>query len=323
MTSSKKMNLLGQFLLFTATIAWGTSFLILKETISEVPAFYVIALRFLFAGVVLLTVFFKKLKKLNKETFVGGVVIGVSVTAAYVTQTLGLMHTTPGRNAFVTSSYCVICPFLMWMMFKQKPKIYHLISAVLCLVGIGLIALSGENGEGENLLLGDALTFIGAIFFAFQIVFIYKYQKQGLDNVLLLIFNFLTVGVSFVLLSLIFELPVYGLQGYALNGSQAGKIIYLAVMCTLYAQSAQLIGQQFTTANQSAIILSLEAIFGVLFSVLFGTEKLSLILGAGFGVVFIAILISELNIDPKKLLKKRAKNLNSIPDSKGDINGES
>ena len=134
MIKSKKMNLLGQFLLFTATLAWGTSFLILKETINEVPAFYVIAIRFLSAGLILLAVFFKRLKKLNKKTFLGGVVIGLSVTFAYVTQTLGLMNTTPGRNAFVTSSYCVMCPFLMWMMFKQKPKICHLISAVLCLV---------------------------------------------------------------------------------------------------------------------------------------------------------------------------------------------
>ena len=323
MDSSKKMNLLGQFLLFTATLAWGMSFLILKETINEVPAFYVIALRFLFAGLVLFGVFFKKIKKLNRETFFAVVMIGLSVTAAYVTQTLGLMNTTPGRNAFVTSSYCVICPFLMWIMFKQKPKIYHLISAVLCLVGIGLIALSGDSGTGENLILGDGLTFIGAIFFAFQIVFIYKYQKKGLDNVLLLIFNFLTVGVLFIILSLIFELPVRGIQGYALNASQAWRIIYLAVMCTLYAQSAQLIGQQFTTANQSAIILSLEAIFGVLFSVIFGTEKLSIILGVGFAVVFIAILISELNIDPKKLLKKRAKVYDKSSGSKGDENGES
>ena len=140
---------------------------------------------------------------------------------------------------------------------------------------------------------------------------------------MLLIFNFLTVGVLFIILSLIFELPVRGIQGYALNASQAWRIIYLAVMCTLYAQSAQLIGQQFTTANQSAIILSLEAIFGVLFSVIFGTEKLSIILGVGFAVVFIAILISELNIDPKKLLKKRAKVYDKSSGSKGDENGES
>ena len=307
MPSSKKLNLIGQFLLFTATLAWGTSFLILKETISQVPAFYVIALRFLFAGVVLALVFFKRFKKLDKKTFIAGVVIGLSVTAAYLAQTLGLTYTTPGRNAFVTSSYCVMCPFLMWAIFKQKPKLINVVSAVLCLLGIGLIALSGEGAGGADLLIGDGLTLIGALFFAFQIIFIFEFQKQGLDNVLMLIFNFLTVGVLFMICSLVFELPVRGISGYALNTEQLLRVGYLAVFCTLYAQSAQLIGQRFTTANQSAIILSLEAVFGMLFSVFFGAETLSITLGFGFAIVFIAIIISEVNIDVKKLLTKKLK----------------
>ncbi|MBO7344580.1 MAG: DMT family transporter [Clostridia bacterium] len=307
MPSSKKLNLIGQFLLFTATLAWGTSFLILKETISQVPAFYVIALRFLFAGVVLALVFFKRFKKLDKKTFIAGVVIGLSVTAAYLAQTLGLTYTTPGRNAFVTSSYCVMCPFLMWAIFKQKPKLINVVSAVLCLLGIGLIALSGEGAGGADLLIGDGLTLIGALFFAFQIIFIFEFQKQGLDNVLMLIFNFLTVGVLFMICSLVFELPVRGISGYALNNEQLLRVGYLAVFCTLYAQSAQLIGQRFTTANQSAIILSLEAVFGMLFSVFFGAETLSITLGFGFAIVFIAIIISEVNIDVKKLLTKKLK----------------
>lgn len=307
MSSSKKLNFIGQLLLFTATLAWGTSFLILKETISEVPAFYVIALRFLFAGMVLALVFFKRLKKLDKKTFIAGVVIGLSVTAAYFAQTLGLTYTTPGRNAFVTSSYCVMCPFLTWAFFKQKPRIINIVSAVLCLLGIGLIALSGEGSGGVELLIGDGLTLIGAVFFAFQIVFISKYQKQGLDNVLMLIFNFLTVGVLFALSSLIFELPVRGIGGYSLNSNQLLRVLYLAVACTLYAQSAQLIGQRFTTPNQSAIILSLEAVFGMLFSVFFGSETLSITLGFGFAIVFIAILISEVNVDFKEILKRKQK----------------
>ena len=108
-----------------------------------------------------------------------------------------------------------------------------------------------------------------------------------------------------MLSSLIFELPVRGISGYALNMEQILRVGYLAVFCTLYAQSAQLIGQRFTTANQSAIILSLEAVFGMMFSVFFGEETLSITLGFGFAIVFIAILISELNIDVKKLLKRK------------------
>lgn len=312
---SKKLNILGQLLLFLATLAWGTSFFILKETIKEVPAFYVIAIRFLFAGVVLLLIFVKKLKKLDKSTFIAGVVLGLTVAAAYMTQTIGLMNTTPGRNAFLTASYCVMCPFLMWFICKNRPKLYNVISAVICIVGIGLISLSGDSGTVGNIFLGDGLTLISAVFFALQIIFIDKFQKKGCDTLLTLIFEFLTVGVFFIISSLIFELPVNGIKGYALNLEQGLKIGYLAVMCTLFAQSAQMIGQKYTKPNQSAIILSLESVFGMLFSVMLGAEQLSIMLGIGFGVVFIAILISELKLDPVKLLARRAKNQSPIGDN--------
>lgn len=307
MEKFKKLNILGQLLLFLATVAWGTSFFILKETIEQVPAFFVISIRFLFAGVVLLLVFIKKLKTLDKETFFAGVVLGLFVTAAYMTQTIGLMHTTPGRNAFLTSSYCIMCPFLIWIIYKIKPKLYNVVSAVLCILGIGLISLSGDNGVASNLILGDGLTLVAAVFFAFQIIFIDKYQRKGLSALLMLIFQFLTVGVLFLVLSLIFELPVVKIEGYALNLEQGLKIGYLAVACTLFAQSAQMIGQKYTTANQSSIILSLESVFGMLFSVIVGAENLSVMLGFGFAVVFVAIMVSELKITPSKMLKGKLK----------------
>ncbi len=306
MEKSKKLNLIGQFLLFLATLAWGTSFVILKDTIEEVPAMYVIAIRFLFAGVIMALVFYKKILHLTKLELLSGIIVGIMVALAYITQTIGLMNTTPGRNAFITSSYCVMTPFLMWIFSKKKPKIKNVVSAVICVVGIGLISLSGENSSGENLFLGDGLTLISAIFFGLQIVFIDKFQGRGVDTAVLLIFEFLTAGVIFIITSLIFELPQRGIGGYAINLEQLLKIAYLTLACTLFAQSAQMIGQKYTTANQSAIILSLEAVFGMLFSVVMGVEELSIMLGIGFAVVFVAIMISEINLDNVSVLKKRA-----------------
>ncbi len=306
MDKAKKLNLLGQLLLFAATIVWGSSYLILKETIKEVPAFFVISIRFLSAGVILAIIFMKKFKKLTKKTLFSGLILGACVATSFMIQTVGLKNTTPGRNAFLTGAYCVICPFLLWIIFRKRPKFYNLFSAIICIVGIGLISLSGDTGTGENVLLGDSLTLISAIFFALQIIFIDKFQKEGCDTTLLLALELTTVGIIVGIGSLVFELPVYGIQGYKLNGQQLLEIGYLALACTLFTQSAQMIGQKFTKPNQSAIILSLEAVFGMLFSVIFGTEKVTLMSGVGFAVVFIAILICELKLDPTKLFRKNA-----------------
>ena len=301
MKTSQKMNLIGQALLLAATLVWGTSFVILKDTISKVPPMFVIAIRFLGAGVILALIFIKKLRSINRRSLLRGVIVGLFLAAAYITQTYGLMFTTPGRNAFVTSSYVVMCPFMLWIMFGKKPTIKNIISAVICIVGIGLIALSGDEQAGESALFGDGLTLVGAVFFGLQIVFISRFQAKGEDSIILLIFEFLTAGLIFAIISFTAEMSYYGIEAYALNGDTLFNIIYLLLACTLFAQSAQMIGQKYTATNQSALILSLESVFGMLFSVIMGVEKITLVLGVGFAVVFVAILISEIQIEKRKI----------------------
>ncbi|MBO5713054.1 MAG: EamA family transporter, partial [Clostridia bacterium] len=140
--NKKTLNLLGQLLLLIATLIWGTSFFILKETITAVPTFYVLLLRFIPSGIILLLVFSKKTFKMGKGTFKRGIILGLILSGAYVTQTLGLTLTTPARNAFVTSSYVVMIPFLVWALKKAPPKSYNVITAITCLIGIGFVSFS-------------------------------------------------------------------------------------------------------------------------------------------------------------------------------------
>ena len=307
MTKEKKLNLFGQGLLLVATIVWGSSFFILKEAISALPWMYVIAVRFLSSSAVLALIFIPRLKKMNRGTALRGFIIGLTLTGAYFTQTFGLNYTTPARNAFLTASYCVMCPFIVWLLFKKRPKLYNVIAAVLCIVGIGFVALSGGSGEtGENLVLGDGLTLLGAVFYALQIIFIDRFaEKSGKDDdkMNLIIVELTTVGVIFAICSLCFELPSRGISAYAMSTDQILRIAYLALVCTAFAQSAQLIGQQYATASQSAIILSLEAVFGTLFSVLAGIESLTIWLIVGFIVIFGGMTVSELT---PTLLGRRA-----------------
>lgn len=307
MAKFNKLNLLGELLLLLATVAWGTSFFILKDTIETVPTFYVLAIRFSLSSLLLALLFFKKVVKMSKKEFIQGVVLGVILTFAYVIQTFGLSYTSPSRNAFLTASYAVMTPFLYWLFTKNAPKSYSVVSAVLCVVGIGFISLTGGGNGNSSYLFGDALTLISAIFYALQIIYIGKYQSENSDSVRLLVVELLTVGVITAILSLIFELPK-GAQVYALNLDQIIKIGYLTVVCTLVAQAFMIFGQKLTTVNQAALILSLEAVFGTLFSVLFKREELTVMLIIGFIVVFVAMIINELKLDVLKPLKKLKSN---------------
>lgn len=306
MEISKSKNLIGQLLLLIATILWGTSYFILKETIAEVPTFFVLTLRFFTSGVILFLVFYKKTFKMSKGTFLRGLTLGLFLSGAYITQTYGLSLTTPSRNAFVTAAYVIMVPFMVWAIYKTRPKNYNIISAVMCLLGIGFVSFSSGFGKSESTaLIGDGFTFISAIFYALQIFFINKYQNENDDPMQLLSIELLTVGVVCGIITACYEVPVHYANGtlsvFALNTEQLLKIGYLALICTLLAQMFQMLGQRFTTANQASLILSLEAVFGTFFSVVLGDEKLTLMMIIGFSIVFISILINELKIDFVKL----------------------
>ncbi len=303
MDKSKKLNLIGQLCLVSAILVWGSSFVILKQTMESVPPFYLIAIRFLLSSLVLFLVFIKKMIKIKLKTLIRGGILGLFLAGAYLFQTIGLINTTPARNAFLTSAYCVMCPFLVWILFKSKPELKSFIAAVLAIIGIGFTAFSNGNIGGSDTLLGDGLTLVGALFFAFQIIFIEKFQKQGEDAIELLIPQLLVVGVIFTVLSLSIELPTKGISAYALSLNQLGSVAYLTFICTLFAQAMQIIGQKYTMSAQSSIILSGEAVCGAVFSVIVGYEKLGAFLIIGFVIMFIAMLLTEL--DFKAYFKKK------------------
>ena len=67
-----------------------------------------------------------------------------------------------------------------------------------------------------------------------------------------------------------------------------------SIFCTAVALLLQNIGQKYTKPAQASIILSLESVFGVIFSVMLYHEEINIKLMIGFLFIFIAILISEI-----------------------------
>ena len=111
---------LPQLALFTAAMIWGSSFFIVKNTVDVFSNNYLMAIRFT-AGCLLLALLFpKKLRQLDRTCLLQGTVLGVLIFAAYCIQTIGLMETTPGKNAFFTAVYCVIVPFLYWAVDRLR-----------------------------------------------------------------------------------------------------------------------------------------------------------------------------------------------------------
>lgn len=292
----KLKEVLAKAALFGATLIWGSSFFIMKNTVSEIETFYLLAFRFSVATIVLGLIFHKKLKLLDKGYIIKGSIMGFLLFCAYTFQTFGIQRTTPGKNAFLTTVYCVIVPFLYWAYARKKPKVNHILASFICIIGIALISLDQSLTMG----VGDSLTLVGGLFYAMHIVAVASFSKNR-DIFLLTVIQFLSAA----LLGWVFGL---GFNNFPQTISQetVTSLIYLCFFATTIALFLQNLGQKYTHASTASIILSFESVFGVLFSVIFYHEKMTLRLVIGFAFIFMAIIASELNIEFFKKSKKES-----------------
>ncbi len=269
--------------LFIAAIIWGGSFLIVKNSMDMIQPHMLLAIRFTIGCILLSIIFHKRLKTLNKDYFIKGGIIGACLFIAYSLQTIGIIDTTPGKNAFLTAIYCVLVPFFFWIVDKKRPDRYHILAAGITLFGIGLVSMNGDFSIG----IGDSLTLVSGVVFAAHMVAVATFSKDK-DPILLTILQFGYAAVFSWIVGLLFEdFPSNW------NMPMLSSLIYLSVFATAVALLLQNVGQKYTNPAPAAIILSLESVFGVMFSIIFYGEILTLRLFCGFFLIFIAVIISE------------------------------
>lgn len=280
------MRRLAKPMLFAAAIIWGSSFFIMKGAVDIIPTFYLLAIRFTGGAVLLALVCWKKWRMhFTRDYLWRGAVIGAFLFLAYSVQTFGLMGTTPSKNAFLTAVYCVLVPFLYWIAVKKRPDRYNILAAVLCVAGVGLVSLTNDF----TITWGDGLTLVCAFFYAAHIVAVAKVSPAK-DIYLLTVFQFAFAALyAWICGALFQELPPTSV----ISSDLIIQMAYLVVMATTVALLFQNVGQVWSDPSSAAVILSLESVFGVLFSVLFYGDPVTGQLLAGFALIFVAVVCSE------------------------------
>lgn len=281
----KNDKLKGSFLLLLAALIWGSSFIVMKSAVDFLTPNVLLFVRFTLATIVMVVMFYKYVKDTCIHDLKGGAITGTCLFLAYLVQTIGLTMTTPGKNAFLTAIYCAIVPFLVWVFYHQRPDNYNFIAALLCVSGVALVSLDGDL----TVNMGDLLTICGGFFYALHILAIKKYSQE-MHPIKLTTLQFAMTAVLAFFGSLLFEDITIVKQIDSSIILQIGYLVFFATAMTLLCQN---VGQNLVSECNAAILLSLESVFGVMFSVLLYGEVLTLKVLTGFIVIFIAIIVSE------------------------------
>ena len=230
--SERGIKVLASLGLILTTMIWGFAFVVMKNSVDVIPPTYLLAVRFSMSAVLLALLFYKNMMKADRETILCGVILGIFLCLSYQFQTYGLKYTTASKNAFITTLYVIIVPFLYWIVSKKRPTGRNITAAFLAVVGLALLSLQGDL----SINYGDFLTLICGLMFAVHMVLIDKFTEHN-DPIALTVIQILAAAIfNWICAPFLdgsFDFTVL------MDKSLIGGLLYLAVFSTTVAYLLQ------------------------------------------------------------------------------------
>ncbi|MDQ1331092.1 MAG: family transporter [Thermodesulfobacteriota bacterium] len=267
------------------SIIWGSTFIITKQAIENVPVFSFLTLRFAIASLLLWIFSSTRINRLSVKTVSDGFILGTVLFLTFAFQTVGLKDVSASVTAFITGLYVVIVPVLSLIILKKKPDSYLIIGVFLSFAGLTLITLNGKIALSK----GEALVLANAFFASFHIVLTDYYSRR--NDILLLTAIQISVVLGFsILTALIFEKSVL-LCNY--SNQLVFAIFLTGIFATVVAFLVQTGLQQYTTPTKAAIIYGMEPVSSAFFSYFIGAELLTLRQYSGAMIIIFAMIFVE------------------------------
>jgi len=262
---------------------WGLTFVMVQDAIAVLPTMAFLAYRFGSAALIVAVIFRRRMRALGRDGVRAGIGMGLFLTAGYVSQTLGLEHTSASNAGFITGLMVVFTPVLGALLLSQRiPPIAWGAAAVSA---AGLYLLSGAGGGLE--LRGDGLVLLCAIAFAAHILITARAVADHDAGALLVV-----------------QLAVVGAFCFAVAAASGdlavprGATVWSALLVTSLVASAlgffvQTYAQRHAPPARTALILATEPAFAGLFGFLLAGERLGLVSWIGAGLILAAIVAVE------------------------------
>jgi drug/metabolite transporter (DMT)-like permease len=288
-------KLQAHLLLLGVVMVWGSTFVLVKDALTDISPLLFNLLRMALASACLFAVYRSHLGKLTPQIVAGGAVAGFFLAVGYQFQTAGLALTTPSKSAFLTGLTVVIVPLLSVIAALRapgsgRPGWNAYVGALVALAGITLLTAPGlvsgsPSLAGSGINLGDVLTLGCALSFALHLLALAHLAKKIHFEQLAL----LQIGFSATFMAV--STPLLEHVRFHLTARLAVALLVAAVLGTAAAFTIQSWAQQHLAATHTALILAAEPLFAWLTSLIFLHQGLNgpqvwgaLLIMAGIGL---------------------------------------
>ena len=287
-------KLKGSLSLLLATLIWGSTFVAQSTGMDHIGPFTFLAIRNIMGAVFLfllsfITDRFTKDGKSAKERWMdpklwkAAFLCGTPLFVAAALQQMGIVSTDPGKSGFLTAMYIVLTPIVAVFRGHRVPK-NDIFSVGIAVVGLYLLSCVGvtEINKGDLMIMGCALAF------AVQINCI-DHFCEGLDGFRMNCIPALTVAVL--------SAPCVAFTETVDMGNLLacwGPLCFAGCLSMGIAYSMQIVGQKEIAPTDASLIMSLESVFALLGGWWLLQERMTPTELLGCGLVFAAVIISQL-----------------------------
>ncbi|MFA0889778.1 MAG: DMT family transporter [Synergistales bacterium] len=278
-----RKSILADGTMLLVAFLWGAGYPASDFLLQEMGPLWLSAIRLGIAALVMSFLFRERIARVERRLLLPAAGAGLVIAALFLLQIFGLLHTTPGRQAFIAGTNVVMVPLLYSLLYRRRPAASGFAAALLCSAGLMVMAFT----PGMAFNRGDVLSCLLALSIALDIIVI-GHLCRVMDPMALAVFQVDTAALFVGVAAILFEpFPEVSLS---LPGWTA--LAYLVFGLTLFAFWAQNTAQKFCDDTHAGILLSLEGPFGYILSVAAGREPLNGQVFLGGSIILAGVFLS-------------------------------
>lgn len=270
MNATKRQQGMATLGLLLTTFIWGWGFIFSKTALDAgIPPVATQMARFILASLCSVLFFRGRIVQTYKKgQWKACFLLGTILFAAFVVQAQGLVGTTPGNSAFITTIYVVMVPFLNWGVTQKRPAGVMFLACLVALAGLAVLTL--DTSGGLSVSTGDLLTLVGALLFAAQIVATERVVEE--------------IDASVLVSGQMLVAALWSVAAFLVTGGQVGgmftakgmvSVAFLGLFSSFVCYLLQTVSQRYLSSIRAGIVLAAECLFACLFSVLLGYDALT------------------------------------------------
>ena len=274
---------------------WGSSFVVMKDSLERQNVFSFLSSRFILAALLMFLYKPGVFRGLTKKFIYRGIIAGILLGGGYIFQTYGLTKTTVSNTGFITGLYLVFTPLISLIILKRHVLKIQWLAVVIATIGLFFISYNGVT-----IGLGEILVLISAFIYGAHFVALGEWS-DGKNTYALTFIQVATVAA----LTSIFAFKD-GFQ-MAPDSTVWLAILYTAFFATFIGFLIQTKAQSVMSATVASVLLATETPFAVFFGLYFHSDPLTLRIITG-GLLVMAAMALVIWSDNRKSSMRRLSN---------------